>query len=110
MTNDADQQGRALGAIGLGRPLDELCKVVEEREFDLVFRTFLILRKGFGRSNKEEPARDDTEDGSSPDLARINAKHGTPTATRSRITIMVAQPCIHHWNLYPTLIRKPRPS
>src|SRR5580693_1485504 len=109
MTYDANQQGRARGAIGLGRPLNELCEVIQEGEFDRVFRAFLLLRKGFGGSKKEKPACDDTEDGSSPELAGSNPKHGTPTATRPPV-IMLLQVKIHHWNLYPTLIRKFRPS
>ena len=96
MTNDADQQGSARGAIGVGRPLDELCKVVKKGEFDWVFRIFLFLRKGFGGSNKEEAASDDTEDGSSPDLVQINAKDGTTTTRGSHITVILPLPHIDH--------------
>jgi hypothetical protein len=95
MTYDANQQGRARGAIGLGGPLDELCEVIQEREFDRVFRAFGFLREGFGGSNKEKPACDDTEDGSSLELAGSNPKHGTPIATRPPV-IMLEQVKVHH--------------
>jgi hypothetical protein len=95
MTDDAHQQGRARVTIRLGRPLDELCKVVQESELDSVFRAFIFLRKGFRSSKQEEPASDDTADGTSPDLTRINPKDGAPTAPRSPV-IALPQPNIHH--------------
>src|SRR5580693_4695557 len=109
MTDDAYQQGRARFAIGVGRPLDELCKVVQESELDWVFRAFLFLRKSDWRSNQEQPAGDDTEDESSADLTPINSKGGPATTPRSP-AIVLPQPNLRHWNLYPTLIRKLRPS
>src|ERR1700682_4797867 len=107
-TNDADHQRRGGIAECLRRPLDKFRKIVEKTEFDRVFRTFINLSKSGRTSVQDEPASDEGEK-SSQNSARMAANSETAEPSASG-TITLMQTKIHQWNLYPTLIRKFRPS
>src|SRR5579862_5829057 len=102
MSNDADRQRRGRVAVGIGRPLHKLGKVVQKCKFNWICYAFFILRESFRRGVRQETERHE-EERNSPDSARSKPGHRAPTPTAFPV-IPVLDANICHWNRYPTLI------